>query len=49
MTIAEQLREEVEIEIAENMLDMGMDIEQIVEATKLSKKKIRELKRKGHH
>lgn len=56
MSIAEKLREEErekarkeKLEIAKNLLDMGMNIHQISEATELNEEQIKELKRKSQH
>ncbi|SDC39700.1 MULTISPECIES: Rpn family recombination-promoting nuclease/putative transposase [unclassified Candidatus Frackibacter] len=46
MTIAEKLREEVREDVAKNLLKMNLNIEEIEEATGLSKEKILELKRR---
>jgi predicted transposase/invertase (TIGR01784 family) len=40
---------EGKLETAKNLLKMGLTIEQIIEATELSKEKIEEIKRKTHH
>ncbi len=53
MTIAEKLkmegRLEGKIEIAKNMIKMGMDIDQIVKATDIDKDKIKLLKEEIKH
>ena len=57
MTIAEKLRMEGRTEgkieeklaIAKNMLNMGMDIEQIMKATKLKEEKLQILKEEIKH
>ena len=49
MTIAEKLRMEEKLAIAKNMLEMGMDIEQIMKATKVKEEKLRILKEEIKH
>ena len=49
MTIADQLREEVEVEIAEKLIKKGMEVKEIEDVTKLSKEKIREIKKRSRH
>ena len=54
MSIAEELRKEErekarkeKLEIAKNLLNMGMNVHQISEATKLNEEQIKELKVKS--
>ena len=56
MSIAEELRKEErekarkeKLKIAKNLLDMGMNIHQISEATELNEEQIKKLKRKSQH
>ncbi|MCG8515948.1 MAG: transposase, partial [Halanaerobiales bacterium] len=49
MTIAEKLRMEEKLAIAKNMLEMGMDIEQIMKATKVKEEKLQILKEEIKH